>query len=318
MGKNDSNISKRVNKGHEKIKQIMGYLNDICFGKYHFTVAKTLRETIFLSSILLNSESWYSLTKQNVEDLEKVDNALMNRIFELPSSTPAAFLHLEMSTLPIRFILMQRRLNFLQYILKEDEDSLLNRFLMAQMEETFKGDWWETVQQDMVDLDLDMSLFEISNMSEELFKSKVKDCVNKAAHNWLMEQKMKSKKIKDIQYEEHNKIQDYLLSENLSVSQRKFLIHLRCKMVKVRSNYSGMYESKYCQLCSPPILIDQPLEDSQEHLMLCSSLSANEPIKENTHYSDIFSEDIEKQEYVTLILEQKFKLRKKLLKNMKQ
>ena len=45
MGRNDSNISKRVDKGHEKIKQVMGYLEDICFGKFHFTVAKTLRET---------------------------------------------------------------------------------------------------------------------------------------------------------------------------------------------------------------------------------------------------------------------------------
>ena len=64
----------------------------------------------------------------------------------------------------------------------------MNRLLMALREDTVKCDWWDSVQQNMMDLNLDMSLFEISKMSEELFKSKVKDSVNKAAHNWLMEQ----------------------------------------------------------------------------------------------------------------------------------
>ena len=238
----------------------------------------------------------------------------MNRIFELPSSTPAAFLHLELGTLPIRFILMLRRLNFLQYILQEDKDSLMHSFLMAQIEDTVNGDWWETVKQDMVDLNLDMTLFEIMKMSEESYKSKVKACVTKAAYKWLIEQKLKSKKIKNIHFAQL-KMQNHLTSQNLSVSQRKFLIHLRCKMVKVRTNYSKMYDSKYCQLCSPSTQNDESSEDSQEHLLLCPSLSANdEAIKQNTHYTDIFSEDISKQEYVTLILENKFKLRQKLEK----
>ena len=114
----------------------MGYLDDICFGRFHFKVAKMLRETVFLNSILLNSEAWYSVDKQTIEELEKLDNILLKKIFELPTSTPAAFLHLELGTIPIRFILMIRRLNFLQYILKEQEDSLIHRFLVTQIENT--------------------------------------------------------------------------------------------------------------------------------------------------------------------------------------
>ena len=116
----------------------MGYLDDICFGRFHFKVAKMLRETVFLNSILLNSEAWYSVDKQTIEELEKLDNILLKKIFELPTSTPAAFLHLELGTIPIRFILMIRRLNFLQYILKEQEDSLIHSFLVAQIENTLK------------------------------------------------------------------------------------------------------------------------------------------------------------------------------------
>ena len=120
-GKNGANISARVKKGHGKIKQIMGYLEDICYGKYHFTVAKILRESLFINSILLNSEAWYTLNKSNIEELEKIDNILLKKIFDLPTSTPSAMVHLELGTIPIRFILMTRRLTFLQYILKQDQ-----------------------------------------------------------------------------------------------------------------------------------------------------------------------------------------------------
>ena len=155
----------QVKKGYEKIKQIFNYLDDICFGKFHFVVAKILRETLFLSSLLLNSEAWYSIDKKSIEELEKVDNILLKKILELPSSTPAAFVHLELGTLPIRYVIMTRRLLFLQYILKEKGDSLIHSFLVAQMEDTKKGDWWETVQNDIMEIELNLSLSEIKMMS---------------------------------------------------------------------------------------------------------------------------------------------------------
>ena len=96
----------------------------------------------------------YSIDKQSIEDLEKIDNILLNKTFELPSSKPAAFIHLELGTIPIRYIIMIRRLMFLQYILKEEGDTLLHSFLVAQMEDTLKGDLWETVQKNIVEIKL--------------------------------------------------------------------------------------------------------------------------------------------------------------------
>ena len=68
------NIQSRVKKGHGIIKQIMSILDEFCFGKYYFLVANILRQSLFLNSILLNSETWYNTTKSNIEELEKVDN----------------------------------------------------------------------------------------------------------------------------------------------------------------------------------------------------------------------------------------------------
>ena len=152
---------------------------------------------------------------------------------------------------------------FLQYILKEEGDTLLHSFLVAQMEDTLKGDWWETVQKNIVEIKLDISLAEIKMMSTESFKNKVKTHVAQAAFLWLNDVKNQSKKIGNIKYSEL-KIQNYLISDKLSVKQRKLLAHLRCKMTKLRANYPKMYESKYCQLC---LLNGKIFEDSQDHIL---------------------------------------------------
>ena len=57
-GKNDKNIATRVKKGFGIIKQIISILEELFFGKYYFSVAKILRESLFINSILLNSEVW--------------------------------------------------------------------------------------------------------------------------------------------------------------------------------------------------------------------------------------------------------------------
>ena len=68
-GKNDLNIKARVSKGIGIIKQISSILSDICFGNNYFKVAKILRESLFLNSILLNIEVSYNVTQRNINEL---------------------------------------------------------------------------------------------------------------------------------------------------------------------------------------------------------------------------------------------------------
>ena len=66
-GKNGKNIQARAGKGKGIIKQILSMLDDICFGHFYFEVAVMLRTSLFLNSILLNSEAWYSLTTKDIQ-----------------------------------------------------------------------------------------------------------------------------------------------------------------------------------------------------------------------------------------------------------
>jgi hypothetical protein len=109
-GTNTKNIKARKDKGFGIVDQIISMLTDICFGPHFFQVALVLRSSLFINSILLNSEVWYGLSKTDIENLETVDNSLLKRILEAPCTTPNPMLFLELGCIPIRYIIISRRI----------------------------------------------------------------------------------------------------------------------------------------------------------------------------------------------------------------
>ena len=86
-GKNAKNIAQRTGKGSGIVNQIMSILSDICFGKYQFQIALLLRNSLFLSSLMTNSEAWYNVLNKDLEELEAVDEDLLRKILETHLST---------------------------------------------------------------------------------------------------------------------------------------------------------------------------------------------------------------------------------------
>ena len=117
-GSNKLNIQSRVSKGLGRIAQIMSMVEKISLGRHYFKVAFLLRESIFLSSVLTNSEVWYGVTKADLEELEILDRSLLKRIFSVPNSTPNTALYLETGCMRIGTIIKARRVNYLHYFVK--------------------------------------------------------------------------------------------------------------------------------------------------------------------------------------------------------
>ena len=151
----------------------------ISLGKHYFKIALLLRESIFLSSVLNNSEIWYRLTKNDLEELEVLDRSLLKRIFSAPNSTPTAALYLETGTMTIGTIIKARRLNFLQYLVKLPKEEMLSRFFHCQWLESNQHDWTNQVRIDLEELDLTVDLEEIEKKSifswKNLIKKKAKE-----------------------------------------------------------------------------------------------------------------------------------------------
>ena len=121
-GRNIKNIKARVNKGTGIVTRIMTLLEGIPFGKFYFEVAVTLRNSMPVSSVLCNSEAWYNVTNTEMELLESVDLMLLRKILIAPKFTPKEMLFLELGCLPLRDVIRKRRLSFLSYILKQNQN----------------------------------------------------------------------------------------------------------------------------------------------------------------------------------------------------
>ena len=91
----------------------------------------------------------------------------MRKNLSAHSKTPKELLYLELGALPVRFILMSRRINFLWYLINDKEESLLKRFFKAQCDQPIRGDWVSTVKQDLAELEMNMSFEEMVRISKD-------------------------------------------------------------------------------------------------------------------------------------------------------
>ena len=242
----------------------MTILNEICFGPYHFTVAKLLRETLFLSVMLLNSEVWINLTQKNIDTLEKLDRILIKKILNSARSTPTSVMYLDLSCIPVRFLIQAKRLMFLHYILTRNEDEIVYKVYQMQKSSPVKGDWSELIKEDLKLFELNhLTEDEIGKMKKVEWKKLVKDAMNYQAFKYLTDNIKGMTKAKDLVYDKFE-MQKYLESDMLTKREKLLVFSLRAHMIKVGHNYGN---KQICPLCQDP-----DTDDSQTHLINCDVL----------------------------------------------
>ena len=109
---------------------------------------------MLIHGILYNSEAWHGVTKAHIKALEAIDEDLLRKFLKSHSKTPKEFLYLETGAVSIKWIIAQRRINFLKCILEKDSDELLLKVFKAQNEKPTTGDFVKLVEQDMSNLNV--------------------------------------------------------------------------------------------------------------------------------------------------------------------
>jgi hypothetical protein len=79
-------------------------------------------DTPRINGILYHSEAWHGLPNAHIAKLESMDEALLGGILKAHTKTPQEFIYLETGMVPVKWIIMQRRLNYLKHILSRDSD----------------------------------------------------------------------------------------------------------------------------------------------------------------------------------------------------
>lgn len=173
------------------------------------------------------------------------------------------------------------------------------------------NDWTSQVLKDMEDIQLNLELNDIAQMSKEIFKHILNKCVTEKAFKELLMKKENRKsenaRGRNIIYEEFA-MQNYLMETDIEISldERKWLFKSRTDDIDIRANYKWKHEAFTCVSCK------ENIQEDNEHLLVCSKLiGKNELISYIPEYKDLFSENTEEQVYISRILKENFLIRNK-------
>ena len=100
---------------------------------------------MLINGILYKSERWHCITNAQIVILESVDEALLRSILQAQSKTPREFLHLETGTIQLRWIVAQRRIQYMKHILSRKGNELIKKVFLAQQENPTTGDFVKLV-----------------------------------------------------------------------------------------------------------------------------------------------------------------------------
>ena len=254
---------------------------------------------MFINKILTNAEIWYGIKENELGDFEDLDRYLIRKAFQCPVTTPKEAYHLELGLLPIGCILKCRRLNYLHYIVKSDENGMLCKFFNTMYENPSKDDWSIQAIQDLKDLKIPEDLSYIKSLSDAKFKKIIKMRTKEFALDGLNEKKFTHSKMDDLVYTEL-KIQNYLLTEDISTVQKRIVFQFRTRMSDFEENYGS--PDTPCKMCSFH-------RDSQSHSVNCYETMSN--VKSKGNYNEIFAKKISKE--TACMLEQIMETRKNKL-----
>ena len=274
----NNNITDRFNKGIGYANQILSTLKEISFGQYYFEQALQFRNAKLINGVLCSIESVYGLTSSHIDQLEQCDRFFMRKIFNCVSTTPTESYYLETHTLPLRFVIIARRLMYYWTIIQKPAKELVNQVFQTQKLCSVKNDWCLQIEEDLRYCRINMSESEIRLLSKYKFKSIVTNCIFEVAREFLISLKNKHSKAEGLSPSES--IQHFLISNELATEEKQLLFHLRTRSYDCKANFKNLYKNQLdCNICGE--------EDNQQHLLLCSVTTHGIDLS-GVQYSDIF------------------------------
>ena len=182
-GDNLANIRQLEKKSIGVIRKIFNKLGSMNLQQYYFEGAVILMNTMLRGSILYACEMYHNLKETEIRRIERIEEGFMRKILQTSRGCPIIQLYLEIGQAPARFEIQKMRLLYLKYILDEEEDSILKKFLNLQFKEPVRRDWASTVMRDINELEINLSLEEIKNMTKTKFSRIQKIKIKKNARS---------------------------------------------------------------------------------------------------------------------------------------
>ena len=319
-GTNTKNIVNRASKGRGTVNKIETILKNTLGGTFFFEISIILRNSLLISSMLSGSETWYNMKETDYRKLEQTDEILLKKILKCSNQVAFEMLYLDLGIMPIRHIIMLRRITYFQQILHQRvEYTLLYQFFEAQLKNPTTNDWVTQVLRELDMLEINFEINEIEQMTKEEFSKICKLKVRNNAFDYLLRKKNKSDIRRHIEYT-HLRMASYLEDKELglSVKERQYLFQCRTNDIDVKANRPWKYDDLICISCRNTNTNTNTIE-SQIHILHCETLVRNNnKISYLPTYGDLYSEDVQEQIYISNIIFENMRIRQEFQQPLAQ
>ena len=173
-GNSKETICDRNIRGNAIVSEIRAILRDIPLGNQRTQIGLVLRQAWFINGCFVNCEVWTGYSESDLKDLEVIDHDILRAITGAQAKVPTEMLYLETAQVPIKSVIVVRRLLYLQTLLHRHKNELTRQIYDAMKEEPLKDDWIHLVTKDMSDINLNLSDDQISKLSKSELKIIVK------------------------------------------------------------------------------------------------------------------------------------------------
>jgi hypothetical protein len=175
------------------------------------------------------------------------------------------------------------RLLYLKYILEQDEESTLKKFLMLQIREPNRGDWASTCADDLKELNITLSFEAIQLMTKYEFTRILKERIKENALIYLTGKRGEKGKEMDYSCLE---MAEYLqpFNDQLTLKQKQEMFSIKNRMYNLPENFPKGDE-KYTCVCGET--------ENITHIYQCEILSKKK--EEKISYEKIFNGNINEQ-----------------------
>ena len=278
---NNQTIEQRKSPGLGAINEIYSLADAESLGYFYFEVLITLRDSILISKLVFNAEVWYGVSKDNIKKLEEIDELFWRKAFQVCRTVPKESLYILSGKLPVKYIIMKRRLMYWFHLCHCKEDKLIFRVYQAQCTSVHKSDWAFQLRQDTKDLNIKINDNEVKLISKAKFKSYIENQIKSYASNNLNRQKDLHSKSRYLPFF-NGKPDEYLLSKKLTKGEKINLYKLKTRMIDLAGNFPGKGHNKWCRLCCL-------FFETQEHLLNCVVIrnKLKDVVDFDLNYSDI-------------------------------
>ena len=261
-GNNDGLIADRMKRGIKAMVTIAALMAEVNVGVHRISTNLLLYRSLFLSTILFNSQTWSNLRTKDIKMLQTLQLKFLKRIVGVSSSTANSFIFLELGVLPIEHEIAKRQIMYLHRILQLDASDPVKVMYtnLKHLHEAGERNWWSEVSEKMVKYDITVDIDEIQALSKNQFSRQVRKKIEETALTNLCAECKSLKKTSDLQYQ-RLETQDYLLK--CFPGQARTIFKWRSKTLNLKLHSTYKYSDEMCRGCGV-------CEESAEHVINCN------------------------------------------------